>query len=120
MKRSSPSRAERSAARCTRSSEQSKVRRVDASPRAEATASRREPCQAARDRRWRLPPISPGSGQRSESICPTSTLLPAGGWSDTRALKMSYQHLDELTMYGVFADATKLRDVNPDEQAETA
>jgi hypothetical protein len=51
---------------------------------------------------------------------PDVDVAAAGGWSDTRALKMSYQHLDELTMYGVFADATKLRDVNPDEQAETA
>jgi hypothetical protein len=44
----------------------------------------------------------------------------AAGWSDTRALKMSYQQVDELTMYSVVADATKLRDVDPDEQAETA
>ena len=51
---------------------------------------------------------------------PDVDVAAAGGWSNTRALKMSYQQVDELTMYSVVADATKLRDVNPDEQAETA
>jgi len=33
---------------------------------------------------------------------------------------MSYQQVDETTMYAVMFDATKLRDAKPDDQAETA
>jgi len=52
---------------------------------------------------------------------PDVDVAAAGGWADTRALKMSYQQVDELTMYSVVADATKLRDVvDESETAETA
>ena len=51
---------------------------------------------------------------------PDVDVAAAGGWSDTRALKMSYQQVDEQTMYAVVADATKLRDLADDEKAETA
>jgi hypothetical protein len=44
----------------------------------------------------------------------------AGGWSDTRALKTSYQGVDERTMFSVVSEPTKLRDLKPAENEETA
>ena len=37
--------------------------------------------------------------------------MAAGGWSDTRALKMSYQQTDDGTLLAVVEEPTKLRDV---------
>lgn len=51
---------------------------------------------------------------------PDADVAAAGAWSDTRALKMSYQQADEATLLAVVSEPTKLRDAKAPEQAETA
>jgi hypothetical protein len=41
---------------------------------------------------------------------PDADVAAAGAWSDTRALKMSYQLTDEQTLLAVVNEPTKLRD----------
>ena len=50
---------------------------------------------------------------------PDADVAAAGAWSDTRALKMSYQQVDDATLLAVVSEPTKLRDVQAAE-AETA
>jgi hypothetical protein len=42
---------------------------------------------------------------------PDADVAAAGAWSDTRALKMSYQHADPATLLAVMTEPAKLRDV---------
>jgi integrase len=57
----------------------------------------------------------------SRKHLPDVDVAAAGGWSDTRALKTSYQQADDASMYAVMADLTKLRDAKlGGDTAETA
>lgn len=51
---------------------------------------------------------------------PDVDVAASGGWADTRALKMSYQQVDEATMLAVVSEPTKLRDAKPTPNSETA
>lgn len=43
---------------------------------------------------------------------PDADVAAAGAWADTRALRMSYQQVDEETMLAVVTERRKLRDVS--------
>lgn len=53
---------------------------------------------------------------------PDVDVARAGGWSekDPRALKTSYQQVDDATLLAVVSEPTKLREVKAETQAETA
>jgi len=51
---------------------------------------------------------------------PDVDVAHVGGWLDTRALKMSYQHADDLTAYAVIAEPNKLRELSENDEAESA
>lgn len=52
---------------------------------------------------------------------PDVDVARAGGWSqDTRALKASYQQVDEATLLAVVSEPTKLREQKADNRAESA
>lgn len=51
---------------------------------------------------------------------PDADVAAAGAWSDTRALKMSYQQVDDATLLAVVSEPTKLREVRASEKAGSA
>ncbi len=51
---------------------------------------------------------------------PDADVMAAGGWSDPRALKQSYQLTDDATLLSVVNEPTKVRDVGAVKQAEGA
>jgi hypothetical protein len=51
---------------------------------------------------------------------PDVDVAAAGGWSDTRALKTSYQQVDDATLLAVISEPTKLREAKPGPKADTA
>lgn len=51
---------------------------------------------------------------------PDADVMAAGGWSDPRALKASYQHVDDATLLAVVNEPTKLRETGAVKRARRA